>query len=380
MLFRSIGPHTLDSPLILAPMAGITSAPFRRIAREHGASMCISEMLVASTVCDRTAQAQHLARFDPHEGPIRAAQLYGIDPRRVYDATKILIEEHGANVIDMNFGCPVRKVTARGGGSALTVRWRLVGRLVAAASRAARGYGVPITTKLRIGLSSDIHTFRETSIACQDAGAAALSLHSRTADQGYAPPTDWSKIRELTEVLSIPVIGNGDVFEGPDAVRMMTETGCQGVMIGRGCLGRPWLFTEARASLAGKEVPPSPSLGGCVSALTDHVERLAEWEGDEQRAVRQMRKFVPLYTLGFASPTFLRKRLFVVEGLDAWHAAVAVDDWDPDEEVNGTSRRAPRLKGGECGSRASVSLPPNWMDSWGSDEVPGGVDDSACEG
>ncbi|CAG9462508.1 unnamed protein product [Pedinophyceae sp. YPF-701] len=375
-----LGPGVrLESPLILAPMAGYTSWPLRQLCFEYGAEMCTSEMIIASTLLDRSPRAQHLARMGPDEHP-RSVQLYGIDPARMRDAAKLLATEHGAQHIDINLGCPVRKVTARGGGAALTVRWGLVGRLVAA-TVAGAGPGVAVTIKTRLGISDDLLTFKETAAAARDAGAAAVTLHARTAEQLYAPPARWGGIRELQDSLGLPVIGNGDVRGGHDAVRMVQETGCRGVMVGRAALGRPWVFREVAAALRGQPAPPPPALAEVVAVAQQHVHGLADWEGDELTSVLKMRSLVPLYLLGFPSAAELRKRLQKANSLGDWEAAIAVQDWDPKEAPDPAAAAAARLKGKEPeGYKKKVALPPGWLDSWGgTEDVEGGTDD-ACEG
>jgi len=397
-----LGNTALDVPLLLAPMAGYTSYPMRKLCAQYGAEMCTSEMIIASTLISRTRRALALARFGPDES-IRSAQLYGIDPSRVHDAAFILAREFGVHHIDLNFGCPVRKVTARGGGAALPVRFGLVGRLVAAAkegaSRGSRlgggggdggdGQDIPaVTVKMRLGLTPDLLTFQEASAAAQAAGAAAITLHARTADQLYSPPCYWNAIGELTRSLSIPVIGNGDIFTGADATAMIEQTGCAGVMVGRAALGRPWVFREIRAALTGGDespLPPPPvRLQEAVEVATTHLEGLVAWEeegGSERREVLKMRSLVPLYLLGFASANKgLRQRLQACTSLAEWHTAVGVLDWDRDELADPTSFRHPRLKGGTYGQRQKVSLPPLWLDGWGSDSTIDGGTDEACEG
>ncbi|WIA36593.1 hypothetical protein OEZ86_007882 [Tetradesmus obliquus] len=379
----------LQVPLIAAPMAGITAAPLRLMYTQAGASMAVSEMVIAATLQAGNAASRHLASWHPQEG-IRSVQLYGVRPQTLDWAVKHLVQECGVHHIDLNFGCPVRKVTAKGGGSALPLRPRLFRRLVAAAAAAA-GPEVPVTVKLRMGLGPELMTFLQAGVAAADAGAAGLVLHARTADQQYSPPAHWEAVQQLVQAVpGLPVIGNGDVFEAADAVQLMRQTGCHGVMIGRAALGRPWLFEEAAAMLAGQwpDRPP-PNLGHVLRLALQHVTAWADWEQDELGAVLKMRKLIPCYLAGFSSARQLQRRLFAATSLADWHAAAADPEacgFDPSEPYPVQALRVARLKGAGLvrgGAAQKVVLPPGWLEE-GSDEDDDSLleclDEASCEG
>ncbi|MER7002490.1 tRNA dihydrouridine synthase DusB [Dactylosporangium sp. NPDC000555] len=253
-----LGPHVVDPPVVLAPMAGITNVAFRRLCREQGAGLYVCEMITTRALVERNPKTMSMIRFGDGEHP-RSLQLYGVDPATIRKAVEMVVEEDLADHIDMNFGCSVPKVTRRGGGSALPWKRRLFASIVSSAVEAAQG--LPVTVKMRIGIDEDHHTFLDAALTAQDAGVAWVALHARTAAQRYSGSADWSAIAELKQALSIPVLGNGDIWEATDALRMMSSTGCDGVVIGRGCLGRPWLFADLAAAFAGRTERVLPSLG-----------------------------------------------------------------------------------------------------------------------
>lgn len=237
-----IGPIDLDVPVVLAPMAGITNTAFRRLCREYGAGLYVSEMITSRALVERNEITMRLIQHHESE-TLRSIQLYGVDPTTIAEAVRIIVSEDRADHIDLNFGCPVPKVTRKGGGAALPWKIGLFGEIVDRAVKAAGD--VPLTVKMRKGINDDHLTFLDAGRAAEDAGAAAVALHARTASQYYSGHADWSAIGELKQaVTSIPVLGNGDIWSADDAVRMMSETGADGVVVGRGCLGRPWLFGE----------------------------------------------------------------------------------------------------------------------------------------
>ncbi|PNH05722.1 putative tRNA-dihydrouridine synthase, partial [Tetrabaena socialis] len=305
-------------------------------------------------------------------------------------AVRQLVLEYGVHHVDLNFGCPVRKITARGGGSALPLRPGLFARLVAAAVAGADGQ-VPVTVKMRVGLTPELSTALQAGRAAEAEGAAAITLHARTADQLYSPPVDWPAVRQLVEAVRIPVIGNGDVYEGADAVRLMAETGCAGVMVGRAALGRPWVFREVAAALQGRPPPPPPSLGEVARVALGHVEAEAAWyrgyDEGQRDSLRRFRKFVPLYLFGFHSAARLQARLLAAESLEQWRAAVYDDAggsamYDAGEQFPAAGFRHPRLKGGGAdGPRQRMGLPDGWMEEWrgggGGAEQRGGRDADA---
>ena len=273
-----IGPLRIWPPVVLAPMAGITNSPFRKICRQYGAGLYVSEMITARALVEQNAKTLRLAGFEPDESP-RSLQLYGVDPMYMAKAVEWLCGEGLVDHIDMNFGCPVRKVTRRGGGAALPGKPRLLARIVRAAVEAAGP--VPVTMKFRIGIDDDWHTFRDTGRIGEQEGCAAIALHARTAAQLYDGEADWDAIAELKQrVTSIPVLGNGDIWEAGDALRMMRHTGCDGVVVGRGCLGRPWLFGDLAAVFDGREPPDPPRFGEVARTMLSHARLLSEWMGE----------------------------------------------------------------------------------------------------
>jgi nifR3 family TIM-barrel protein len=258
-----LGELAVWPPVVLAPMAGVTNAPFRSLCRRHGGGLYVSEMVGARGLVEGNRTSQLKAWFAPDEHP-RSIQLYAIDPVDAAAATELLVGDDreaaaGVEHLDLNFGCPAPKVTRHGGGSALPWRTDLYAAIVDATVRAAGG--VPVTVKLRLGIDDDHLTYLEAGRIAADLGVAAVGLHARTAEQRYGPPADWAAIARLVEAIDVPVLGNGDVWDASDALRMLDETGCAGVIVGRGCLGRPWLFRDLQAAFEGEPVPEPPGLG-----------------------------------------------------------------------------------------------------------------------
>ena len=294
-----IGPLTIDPPVVLAPMAGVTNAPFRSLCRRFSKSRClyVSEMITARAFVEGHARTLKLASFGADEQDKKSIQLYGTHADTLARATKVLVEEWGVHHIDMNFGCPVRKVTASGGGAAIPVRPKLLASIVRAVVKNAGA--VPVTIKFRKGIDDSLLTFLDAGRIGEQEGARAVALHARTAAQLYSGEADWNAIATLKQhVTSIPVLGNGDIFECWDALRMLRQTGCDGVVVGRGCLGRPWLFGELVAVLTGQAPPPPPNLGQVVDTMREHGRLLAEFFG-EPNGVQQVRKFTGWYLKGF---------------------------------------------------------------------------------
>ncbi|HTY71096.1 MAG TPA: tRNA dihydrouridine synthase DusB, partial [Actinomycetes bacterium] len=292
------GVGVVDPPVVLAPMAGITNAAFRRLCREYGAGLYVCEMITTRALVERDAETMRMIRFHPDEAP-RSVQLYGVDPNVVHEAVRIVVGEGLADHVDLNFGCPVPKVTRRGGGSALPWKRRLFRSVVRAAVRAADG-AVPVTVKLRKGIDDAHLTFLEAGRAAAEEGVAWVALHGRTAAQMYTGTADWAAIAELKAALDVPVLGNGDIWTAGDALRLMARTGADGVVVGRGCLGRPWLFRDLAAAFAGEPVPPAPGLAEVTRVLRRHVDLLVEtYDGDEDKACRDIRKHVAWYLKGF---------------------------------------------------------------------------------
>lgn len=359
----SIGPLSVWPPVVLAPMAGITNSPFRTICREYGAGLYVSEMITARALVERNAKTLRLAGFDPAESP-RSLQLYGVDPMWTGKAVEWLCGEGLVDHIDMNFGCPVRKVTRRGGGAALPGKPRLLARIVRAAVEAAGT--VPVTIKFRVGIDDDWPTFRDTGRIGEQEGCAAIALHARTAAQLYDGSADWDAIAELKQlVTTVPVFGNGDIWEAGDALRMMRQTGCDGVVVGRGCLGRPWLFGDLAAVFAGREPADPPRFGEVARTMLAHASLLSEWMG-ERLGIRNFRKHATWYTKGFPGSARLRGRLIAIERLSELEEILA--EPDPETEFPVVGMRAQRGKGG---GRQRVALPEGYREQVHDDQPPG---------
>jgi nifR3 family TIM-barrel protein len=369
-----IGPFALPSPVVLAPMAGVTNVAFRTLCRELElarmgtvSGLYVCEMVTARALYERHPVTMHMTTFAPQESP-RSLQLYTVDPHYTYEAARMVVQENLADHIDMNFGCPVPKVTRRGGGAALPYKRRLFGQIVAAAVKATEGTDVPVTVKFRIGIDDEHHTHLDAGRIAAAEGAAAVALHARTASQRYSGSADWSQIARLKEHVSgIPVLGNGDIFYAEDAVRMMDETGCDGVVIGRGCLGRPWLFAELSAAFTGTPIPTPPTLGEVADIIRRHGELLSEHFG-EDKGMRDIRKHVAWYLHGFPVGSDLRRALALVKTraeLDTLLSGLDADVPFP------PAAEGPR---GRQGSPGSVTLPEGWLDDPDDCTVPAGAD------
>jgi nifR3 family TIM-barrel protein len=346
-------------PVVLAPMAGVTNYAFRSLCREFGAGLFVSEMITARGYLEGNRLTRLLASSGPDERP-RSVQIYGSDPVDVGEMARALAGE-GVEHIDMNFGCPVPKVTRHGGGSAIPVKPRLLARLVRAAVLAAGE--VPVTIKVRKGIDDDLCTFLDAGEVAQSEGARAIGLHARTAAQLYSGSADWDAIGELVARVEIPVLGNGDVWEAPDALAMMRRTGCRAVIVGRGCLGRPWLFRELAAVFDGREPDPPPGFAGVVEVMRDHAERLIELFGEEA-GMRQMRKWCTWYTIGFPGSARVRGELVRVRTLDQMLRLLA---GIPDVPFPREALRAHRGKGGRT---QEVTLPEGYLDDRDDDTPP----------
>ncbi|PPF71526.1 MULTISPECIES: tRNA dihydrouridine synthase DusB [unclassified Rathayibacter] len=351
-----IGPLELDAPVVLAPMAGITNTAFRRLCREFGNGLYVSEMITSRALVERTPESMRLIRHHPSES-VRSIQLYGVDPVTVAEAVTMLVAEDRADHIDLNFGCPVPKVTRKGGGAALPWKLPLFRQIVEGAVKAAGD--VPLTVKMRKGIDPDHLTYLEAARAAEGAGVASIALHARTASEFYSGHADWSAIATLkATVTSVPVLGNGDIWSAEDALRMMAETGCDGVVVGRGCLGRPWLFGDLAAAFAGSDERFRPSLGQVAEAFRRHAELLVDFFESEERGCRDIRKHVAWYFKGYAVGGDLRARLATVESLAQLDELLATLDWTqpyPGEAAEGQRGRA--------GSPKVPSLPDRWLES-----------------
>lgn len=372
----SIGSITLPSPVVLAPMAGVTNMAFRTLCREQEqaktgtvAGLYVCEMITARALVEGNEKTMHMTAFGPEENP-RSMQLYTTDPKYTYLAAKKIVDENLADHIDMNFGCPVPKVTRRGGGSALPYKRRLFGNIVAAAVRATEGTSIPVTVKFRVGIDDAHHTHLDAGRIAVEEGAQAVALHARTAAQRYSGAADWNEITRLKEHLAdtgIPVLGNGDIFKATDAAAMMEQTGCDGVVVGRGCLGKPWLFAELSAALRGAPLPPEPTLGEVVQIVYRHAELLVAHDG-EAKGCRDLRKHMGWYFRGFPVGGQLRSELAGISTLADLHRVLA-----PWEDSPALAEDADGARGRK-GSPAKVILPEGWLDDPEDETVPQGAE------
>ena len=370
-----IGPLTLDVPVVLAPMAGITNTAFRRLCREYGAGLYVSEMITSRALVERTPESMRLIRHHESE-TTRSIQLYGVDPKTVAEAVTMLVAEDRADHIDLNFGCPVPKVTRKGGGAALPWKLDLFRGIVEGAVNAAGD--IPVTVKMRKGIDSDHLTYLEAGRAAEGAGVASIALHARTAADFYSGSADWDAIGTLKNAISsVPVLGNGDIWSADDALRMVEQSGCDGVVVGRGCLGRPWLFGDLAAaftsagsvrrvsgvSTSSTNGPIQPTLGEVAQAFRRHAELLVEFFEDEERACRDIRKHVAWYFKGYAVGGETRAALASSSSLAEIDELLA--RLDPDQAYPGVDAEGPR---GRAGSPKNPSLPERWLDSRTLDE------------
>lgn len=369
-----IGTIELASPVVLAPMAGVTNVAFRSLCRELEqakagtvSGLYVCEMVTARALVERHPVTMHMTTFSPDESP-RSLQLYTVDPETTFAAAKMIADEGLADHIDMNFGCPVPKVTRRGGGAAMPYKRRLFGQIVAAAVRATAGTDIPVTVKFRIGIDDDHHTHLDAGRIAESEGAAAVALHARTAAQRYSGTADWDQIALLKQqVRTIPVLGNGDIYDASDALAMMAATGCDGVVIGRGCLGRPWLFAELSAAFTGRPAPTPPRLGEVAEIIRRHGALLTAHFG-EDKGMRDIRKHVAWYLHGFPAGSALRRALALVKTLEELDELLTRLDGDVPFQEAGNGPR------GRQGSPARVALPDGWLNDPDDCRVPEGAD------
>ncbi|AIC47439.1 tRNA dihydrouridine synthase DusB [Rhodoluna lacicola] len=359
------GKIAIATPVVLAPMAGITNTAFRRLCREFGGGLYVSEMVTSRALVERTEESLRLVGHHPSE-EVRSVQLYGVDPKTIAEAVTMLVAENRADHIDLNFGCPVPKVTRKGGGAALPWKQDLFGSIVNAAVKAAGE--IPLTIKMRKGIDADHLTYIEAGKAARDAGVTAVALHGRTASDYYSGQADWSAIAKLREALpDVQVLGNGDIWSAGDAIRMMRETGVDGVVVGRGCLGRPWLFGDLQAAFdeylrnpnSDAAINPiQPNLGEVADAFKRHAELLVEFFESEMHACRDIRKHVAWYFKGYPVGGEFRAALSQVESLD--HMDEILETLDRSQPYPGEEAEGPR---GRLGGAKVCALPENWLQS-----------------
>lgn len=366
-----LGTWELDVPVVLAPMAGVTNRAFRRLCREQGAGLYISEMVTSRALLERNDETLRMCAFDADESP-RSIQLYSVDPHVTAAAVDMIVSGDMADHIDLNMGCPVPKVTRKGGGAALP--WKLdlfesISRAaVDAAQAAARDRGVaapPVTVKMRMGIDVDHLTYLDAASIAADSGMAWVALHARTAQQLYGGQAQWDAIASLVEHMAptgVPVLGNGDIWTAQDAIEMMSRTGCAGVVVGRGCLGRPWLFAELAAAFHNQPIPTEPHLGMVADVMRRHAELLVETMGSD-RGPRDFRKHVAWYLKGFSVKHHIRVALANVSSLEELDGLLA--QMDLGQGFPSEVARGPR---GRTTAGKSVALPQGWLESRYTDE------------
>lgn len=359
------GKIEIDTPVVLAPMAGITNTAFRRLCREFGGGLYVSEMVTSRALVEQTEGSLRIIGHHESED-VRSVQLYGVDPVTISRAIKLLVDQDKADHIDLNFGCPVPKVTRKGGGAALPWKRDLFEAIVNSAVKAAGE--LPVTVKMRKGIDSEHLTFLDAGKTARDAGVAAIALHGRTASDYYSGVADWNAIAQLRESLpDVQVLGNGDIWSAADAIRMMRETGVDGVVVGRGCLGRPWLFGDLQKAFDEYRRDPNsnaaidliqPNLGEVADAFKRHAELLVEYFENEDHACRDIRKHVAWYFKGYPVGGEFRARLAQVLSLD--HMDEILAELDRDQPYPGEEAEGPR---GRLGGAKTTTLPEGWLDS-----------------
>jgi len=301
----------LETPLILAPMAGVSEAPFRHVCRRLGADVLMTEFLNAEAIRRGIRRTLEGCEFAPGERPI-GIQIYGADPEAMARAAAIVTETYQPDFIDINFGCPVKKVVQRNGGSGCLKDMDLVERIIRDVVAATH---LPVTVKTRSGWNELERRPVEIALRMQDAGAKAFTLHARTRSQMFGGKADWDEIARVVEALDIPVIGNGDVACGEDILRMKRHTGCAAVMVGRGSFGNPWIFRDGRALLSGATPPPRPGAVERFTVALEHASLAVTLQGEDRKTVVEFRKHLGWYTKGLPGAASLRQRLFQVESM-----------------------------------------------------------------
>lgn len=354
-----LGDLEVRTPVVLSPMAGVTNWPFRVICEEYGPDgLYVAEMVTARALVEKNPKALRLCRFAPTE-KIRSLQLYGVNPAIMEQAARFLVDNDMVDHLDLNFGCPVPKVTRRGGGSALPWKTDLFSEVIERVVRACAPANVPVTAKIRVGIDHDHETFIEAAHIAQEEGCAAVTLHARTTAEYYGGHSDWSRIGELVETLDIPVFGNGDIWGAEDAIAMVNETGCAGVAVGRGCQGRPWIFANIKNAFAGSDARVNPTLGEVGQIILRHAQLLTEfYDGDETMAVHDLRKHVAWYLKGFPVGGSTRRAFMECESLE--DVREQVDALDPNVEYPERVADKPR---GRVRFAKKMHLPYGWLDS-----------------
>ena len=361
-----IGNLEVEVPVVLAPMAGVTNSAFRTLCRSYGAGLYVSEMITARALVEGNAKTMGMASFAADE-PVRSVQLSSVDPTVMGRAVRRLVDEIGVDHVDLNFGCPAGKVTRQGAGAALPVHRTLFREIIRAAVTSAGT--VPVTVKLRIGVDADHITYLESGRIAEDEGAAAVTLHARTAEQLYSGTADWDAIARLKQaVTTIPVLGNGDLWEAADALAMTSATGCDGVVVGRGCLGRPWLFRDLAAAFRGEPVPPPPGLGEICSMMRVHLDLLCDLFG-EDLGTRQFRKHTGWYLTGFPVGSGVRRSLALASSVS--EVAALLDGLD---QTLAFPPEALRMARGHTNGPRPVHLPDRWLDTVDDPTPPAGGD------
>ena len=368
----SIGKMRVWPPVILAPMAGVTNYPFRTVCREFGAGLYVSEMINARPLVEGGGKSLKLADFGPGESP-RSLQLYGSDPHYIAEAVKRLVGEGRIDHLDMNFGCPVPKVTRRGGGAAIPLKPRLLQGIVRAA--VSNAGSIPVTIKFRIGVNEKLLTYLTAGRIGQEEGCAAVGLHARTAAQLYHGQADWDTIANLKQSVSIPVLGNGDIWEGEDALRMMRQTGCDGVIVGRGCLGRPWLFRDLADVFDGRETSNPPGFGEVLEIMFRHARMMADWFG-ERLGLVSFRRHASWYTKGFRMTSELRAGMMRVESMEDLNRLF--ESAEREQPFPPAAMRV--IRGKSSGMQKKVSLPLGYLNDLDDATPLDGADEDMGDG
>jgi nifR3 family TIM-barrel protein len=353
-----LGERSIWPPVVLAPMAGVTNQPFRTLCREFASGLVyVNEMVMAAALVYKNPKTEAMIAFGSDES-FRSLQLYGSDPKIMTDAITQLGRRNAVDHIDLNFGCPAPKVTRRGGGAAVPLKKNLLREIVNAAVKTASSFGIPVTCKFRMGLNDDLLTHIHTGLICQEAGVAAIALHARTAEQHYAPYARWEAIAELKNaVTDIPVLGNGDIWEASDARKMMNETGCDGVVIGRGCLGKPWLFRDMVAMFNGDDIPATPKLSWVLEVMLRHAIAL-EAHFPPGRGIREFRKHAGWYLTGYPVGGDLRRQFGEISSID--HLRQLIEQCDPEASIVEGGERFVR---GHHNGPINIVLPHGFLDS-----------------